>query len=266
MQAILQGIYDAGLSLTVRNAILIFGFLTLTFHAIWYARKMNESVWKSVLVLWAGNTLTLTCMAIFSAVHSGQNFFSLSFLTNLPNLPLTMLHGFIYFPIVSVPLARALKIDASKINDATAITAIFYQGWGHLGCIFTSCCYGYPSSFGVYNVFENCTVFPVQLFDALSCFLIGALLALYLKKKEYNAGGVLYPTMLLSYGFVRFIWEFARNNKKLWAGLSADSFHSIALMVVGAIGLYLVIIYNDKKMRRERMKEYHKKQGAGRRK
>ena len=261
MKMIIQGIYEAGLSRTLRNAILIIGFFTLTIHAAWYAKKLNESVWKSLLTLWAGNTLTLSCMAFFSAVHSGQNFFSIDFLSSLPDLPLTMLHGFIYFPIVSIPMARLLKIDAAKINDATAITSILYQGIGHIGCVFACCCYGYPFKYGIYNALTKTFVFPVQLFDAFSCILISVFLAIYFKKKQYNTRGVLYPLMLLVYGFVRLIWEFARDNKKIWLVFSVDAIHSLSLILVGAFGLFIVSYFNYKNdyKKAQKAKRNHKK-------
>ena len=111
------------------------------------------------------------------------------------------------------------------------------HGIGRVGCYLAGCCFGrvIDHSESVHEVAR----YPVQLFEAISLFVISAV-SYYLLKSKKNVIGF----YLVSYGFIRFVLEFYRGDdiRGLWLlGLSTSQIISILLILLG-IGIY---IYRD---------------------
>ena len=90
----------------------------------------------------------------------------------------------------------------------------------------------------------NTYLYPIQIVEAIVAFIIAIIIIKRNKKREYIPDGKSYPLMLILFGATRFILEFFRNNKKIVLGLSAFSFHSLFMMIVGII-VYLYIAKNE---------------------
>ena len=225
------------------------------------SKRSKVNVAKTVLLYAAIGFLGMIIAAIIGAFQCGINPFSVKFVTeDLKTLPITMLHMFV--PIVPLALygAKILGLEIRRSQDIIATVAIFYQGAGHLSCVVFGCCHGYECQFGVYNPILGITTFTVQILDCISCLAVFTVFLLYLKKKGYNAKGVLYPIMLISYGLLRFIWEFLRDNQKVLLDVfSFDQIHSVIMMAVGAVYLYYIQRYNEKEAAQKYLKEKKKK-------
>jgi len=61
-----------------------------------------------------------------------------------------------------------------------------------------------------------------------------------MKKTQFITNGELYPLMMMLFGSTRFIWEFFRDNEKLFFGISNLAIHALIMGVVGT-AWYLTI-------------------------
>lgn len=80
---------------------------------------------------------------------------------------------------------------------------------GKIGCMNEGCCFGIECGWGVFSSRINATVFPVQLFEAITLLLI-LLLCSYLKRTQFYRRGMAYPLTAALYCLSRFSFEFLR--------------------------------------------------------
>lgn len=249
----IQSLYDAQF-LGMRVSLLIyylFTFLDLTAALIfnlWYAKKIDVKRWKAVTAtvsIWLLGTLWIyfLCWAETGFRNFGGN---------------NIVRGFIYFPIIALGVAKVLKIEAKKAIELIAPTVCIVQGVGHLGCIFEGCCRGYESSFGIWNPVAQAYTFPVQLCEAFTAILIFVFIVYLAKRRNYVVDGTSYPIMLITFGLTRFLWEFARDNKKIWLGISNLAFHALFMALVGVVALCFVISSRRGKLEKIKDRKPHK--------
>ena len=117
--------------------------------------------------------------------------------------------------IVTLPAFFFLKgkISGERVTDrldAAAPCAYIVMGCAKIGCHFGYCCYGIPCEWGVYNLIQNKTLFPVQLLEAAAIFLcVGA--ALFYRRRKYFIRGTAYPFLTLLFCLTRFALEYLRD-------------------------------------------------------
>ncbi len=112
------------------------------------------------------------------------------------------------------------------------------HGFGRIGCWLTGCCYGIPySGFGSVVYLKSLTapnrepLFPVQLLEAVSLFLLSAvLLRISRSRREHNV----LAYYILLYSVIRFLLEFLRGDavRGHWGWLSTSQW--ISLLFTGA--------------------------------
>lgn len=234
---------DAGLSQIVYYGFQVLTFVIVFFVAIWLAKKMNIRVVKAILTV----VIIYPVMDIWkrvlywleTGVFGGEN-----------NVRI-----FVYVPIMAILVGLLLKIDKKKICDFVAPLMVLTQGVGHFGCIFTGCCQGYPALWGLYNLHKNAYLFPIQPIEAISALLIAVYLIWRMKNRNFMADGLSYPIMLMLFGFSRFIWEFFRDNEKIWLNCSALAFHALFMGIVGLIAF--VIIKHKNNSSKQMLKTIH---------
>ena len=124
--------------------------------------------------------------------------------------------------------------------DFIAPCVCLAHGISHLGCVFIGCCEGYPCRLGIYNHRYLDPLFPVQICEAVTALAIVAFLVWLNIKKKYPNDGKSFPIMLMLFGSTRFLWEFARNNEKIWIGCSSLAFHALFMTIVGAFAMYYI--------------------------
>ena len=137
-------------------------------------------------------------------------------------------------------MAKLLKEEWKTLCDLLAFGPIAVHGISHFGCIFAGCCQGYPVVWGVYNPLLNDYLFPIQPIEALAAVAIIIILLIRAKKNNYVPTEETYPLMLIMFGYSRFLFEFLRNNNKIFLGCSALSFHALFMAVVGTIALIII--------------------------
>lgn len=228
----------AGLSGTVYLAFHILTIITILFAAIFYGKKLGFGVKKTILIVVIMYPLMDFWKRVLFWIESGFSTFG-----GENNVRI-----FVYVPLLGFLVAKLFKIDRNRMADFLAPLIALTQGVGHIGCIFTGCCHGYPCSWGIYNIQTGTMLFPIQLIEAATALIITAYLLWDARRRNYIPNGKQYPIMLILFGFTRFIWEFFRDNEKLWLGCSSLAFHALFMFVVGVIAL---VVINKKQKRAE---------------
>ena len=208
----------------------VLGFLFVFLFNAWYGKKREISIGRSTVTTVIVYSVTYIWIYVLSWIESGFTHFGGN----------NIVRGFIYIPLIAYPVAKMLKISWKDMCDFIAPCVCLTQGISHIGCIFTGCCAGYTCQWGIYNQRYGGTAFPVQLFEAATALIIFAALVYWNKKQAYRTEGKSYPIMLMLFGSTRFLWEFARNNEKIWLGCSSLAFHALFMSVVGLV-VYCVI-------------------------
>lgn len=140
-----------------------------------------------------------------------------------------------FMPISVFVTSRILKDPFWKVADFIAPLLAIFHGVTHIGCIFPGCCHGYPASWGLFSNAAGAVCFPTQPIESVSSIAIGIVLIIMHKRGVQK--GRLYPWYLFLFGTTRFIWEFLRDNEKVWHGLSELALHALVAAILGFIAL-----------------------------
>ena len=236
----IKWIYEMGLSSLVYYVFHILGFVAVLLFNIWFCKKYEISKRKAVITTLIAYPIVYVLIYVLCWAESGFKNFGGN----------NIVRGFVYIPLVVYPVAKLLKIEWKRICDFVAPCVCVCQGVSHIGCIFTGCCEGYPSNWGIYHHRFNALLFPVQLFEAATALIIVGFLVFRANKLHYKTDGLSYPIMLILFGSTRFLWEFARNNEKIWLGCSALAFHALFMVIVG-MDMFFTIREKAKKEERK---------------
>ena len=154
---------------------------------------------------------------------------------------------FVWVPLIAWPFCKLFKLDFKTMCDYLAPVVCVQHGVSHFGCIFGGCCYGYPWQYGVYNHELKYNTFPIQPIEALVAVAIVLFIWLREKKTGFKVTGGYYPLMLILFGYTRFLLEFARDNDKLFLGISNLAIHALIMGLVGTAWLAAQRQINAKK-------------------
>lgn len=140
---------------------------------------------------------------------------------------------FVWVPVFAYPMCRLLKLDFETMCDYLAPVICVQHGVSHFGCIFGGCCYSYAWTSGIYNHVLKYKTFPIQPIEALVAVAIVVFIWRREKKQSFRVDGESYPLMLILFGYSRFFLEFARDNTKLFLGISNLAIHALIMGIVG---------------------------------
>jgi phosphatidylglycerol---prolipoprotein diacylglyceryl transferase len=151
-----------------------------------------------------------------------------------------------------------------KVFDAYAPGIALGLGIGRLGCFAAGCDYGKPTTSFLGVVFTNpiasqvsgtplgIRIHPTQLYEALSCVVIFALLMILYRRKSFD--GQVFAVYLALYATARFSLEFLRGDRDrgfLFGELvSTSQFIAIIAMSV-AVLMYSRLNQHNKQLRAE---------------
>lgn len=232
------------------DRIIIFGRVVPLFYLFWLigvlvAFIVGYSIRKRYGFSFIKCTAYVACDMIFgillifgtSWIFGGGSIGSLNFIRIVPFM-------WIYFAL----LAWYLKDPYWKVFDMLTIVGAFLFPVARIGCIFSGCCHGYPSEWGLYSNSAGALCFPIQIVEICVALAI-ALLLLKLSKAKTHQGKI-YPYYLVLFGGTRFVLEFWRDNVKLFYGLSELSLFAAASLVMGiAILIYAYRLYSANAVR-----------------
>ena len=217
--------------------------------ALWAAGKFSIEKWKIAIIVPARYLLAISSSLLIYWLERGFKDFGGGALTRI----------YIYLPLLMYPVYRLLKIDWRRACDFLAIHFAAFQAPVHLGCIFSSCCYGYESSFGIWNEFVKHYTFPIQICDTITSTFILLIIIRIAKKKNYQTNGMLYPILLVIHGIDRLLWEFARDVRKIWLGLTPLQFHAMLMIIVGLVALRVMMKREQALKQSQRIKKHRKR-------
>ena len=145
---------------------------------------------------------------------------------------------FVWVPLIAWPFCKLFRLDFKTVCDYLAPVVCVQHGVSHFGCIFGGCCHSYPWEYGIYNHVLGCKTFPIQPIEALVA--VGIVLVIWLleKRNDFKVTGEYYPLMLMLFGYSRFLLEFARDNDKLFWGISNLAIHALFMGIVGTVWYY----------------------------
>jgi len=167
------------------------------------------------------------------------------FASDLPEI-FRLYHGGLvwYGGLIGAALCGLLFLKRKRLSipvviDLCAPYLALAQAIGRIGCFFNGCCFGRPSSHGIYFPAHGRTLFPSQLIDALSLLAVYAVLRLIRGQKP----GQLFGLYLLLAGLQRFLMEFLRGDERPFYGVfSIYQWISLGLAVAGILIYTLVFV------------------------
>ena len=245
----IKAIYEAGYSNIIYYVFHVLGFVGVFIFNIFYGKKYGLSPTKSILTTLIVYPLVYVWIYIQCWIESGFTRFGGN----------NIVRGFIYIPLIAILASKPLKIKWKTICDFIAPCVCVCHGISHMGCIFVGCCHGYESRFGIYHPSLETILFPVQIFEALTALLIVAFIVIRAHKTKFVPDGKSFPIMLILFGSTRFLWEFARDNKKLWLGCSSLAFHALFMFIVGIVAYIIVCKRSKETSQQEHIENNSKK-------
>lgn len=187
--------------------LCIFSGAVLSAFVGYFIGKKNGFTGKTLKIY-----ISLALVFGFSgAVIMGQIQNFVMSLTGLPFYPSRMriFGGLLFTPVFMYFSVKYLAGDFSLVTDIFSPGIYLLLGFSKIGCAVYGCCYGIQCTPGVSTQFEEHTVFPVQLFESILCFILFGVMYFLVTKKKHRKGTA-YPLSLILYGVMRFFVEFLR--------------------------------------------------------
>ncbi len=148
--------------------------------------------------------------------------------------------GLLFTPIFLIFPVKYLAGDYDTVIDGMVPGLFLLLGFAKLGCYSNGCCFGIPFAHGVYSHYIGAEVFPVQLLEAASCFILSVIMFFAVLNKKRRKGTA-YPWALILYGVVRFIVEFLRycpeNERTFFFGVNFWQMFSVISVISGIVWL-----------------------------
>jgi len=142
--------------------------------------------------------------------------------------------GFIGGSLAGILFARRHKLALRPLMDLSAPYIALGQSIGRIGCFLNGCCYGKPVAWGIYFPQQNARLYPTQLFECVSLFII----FLILKKAQAKGHqpGFVFILYLWLAAIERFVVEFYRGDHDwTFAGLSLAQYVAVVVFITGLI-------------------------------
>ncbi|MDD4909910.1 MAG: prolipoprotein diacylglyceryl transferase [Candidatus Omnitrophica bacterium] len=153
--------------------------------------------------------------------------------------------GLFFAAAGSVFYLRKKKAGVFLHLDFLAPYIALAQAVGRIGCFLNGCCFGYPSDNGVYFPVHGARLVPVQLYSALSLFVIFLLLRSF--QGRMLKRGSLFSLYLLFASAERFLSEFLRAEERLFfAGLSIFQWICAGIFLASLIALVAIKLNRQK--------------------
>lgn len=154
-----------------------------------------------------------------------------------------------FIPLYFILLARMMGDPLWVVSDYLAPIGGFFFGITHFGCFFEGCCHGYPSGYGFFSNVARAYCFPIQLVEAVNGLLIGTILFVMVKRKIQQK--CLYPWFMVLFGGTRFIFEFFRDNDKLFWNISELALHALAAFILGTAAIIVINLQKKRSVQYE---------------
>ena len=227
MNQLLFWVEAKGLNSGIYDFFFVGGGVVLIAFCLWNAKNYKIPLKKAIPFVLVVYAVSVAWMFFLYWAESGFKNFGGNNIVRI----------FVWVPVFAWPMCKWLKLDFHRMCDYLAPVVCVQHGFSHFGCMFGGCCYGYPWESGIYNHVLKYKTFPIQPIEALVA--VGIVLFIWLKEKKngFKVTGEYYPLMLILFGYSRFLLEFARDNEKLFLGISNLAIHALIMGIVGTIWL-----------------------------
>lgn len=223
----IESISFAGLSISMYYLFWLLGVVVVLVAGYYLGKRVGLTFSKSILYVVGAVILGYGLLWATSLIFGGGEYSGLNYVRIVTFLPIPILI-----------LSCMLKDSFWRVADYVSPLLALFHGVTHIGCIFPGCCHGYSLSWGLYSNSAGTTCFPIQPLEATSSIMIGVALMWMLTSGKQK--GKLYAWYLFAFGGTRFLWEFLRDNKKIWHGISELAFHALAAFLLGAVALIVM--------------------------
>lgn len=228
-------IADNGLNKFLYDFFFVFGSVVLLAFCFLNAKNYRIPLKKAIPFVLIVYLLSVAWMFILYWAESGFKNFGGNNIVRI----------FVWVPVFAYPFAKLFKLDFKTVCDYLAPVVCVQHGVSHFGCIFAGCCHGYPWEHGIWNPALNYNTFPIQPIEALVAVAIVLIIWLRERKMGFKVDGKSYPIMLILFGYTRFLLEFARDNEKLFLGISSLAIHALIMGIVGT-QWFFILAYKEK--------------------
>ena len=219
-----------------KHTLVLFAILIFIVLFFWFMRfqKKLQIYWKEALLMSLLHVaIGWPAMKLMALVEVG---FDMEKAANI------RLFGAIFtLPFVYWLWAKITKRDMATVMDLSAICVIIGAISGRLNCFTAGCCQGYPSDL------LGQMRWPLRELEMIFYF---AFIFLYAGKiQKGKTWGQVYPVYMFSYGLLRFLSEFVREEFTTQVGaLHLAHIWSLISMGVGA-GIYIYISKTQKEVK-----------------
>ena len=232
----------SGKNIPFYGILFVVGFAVAVLTAIPKARRMKMP-WTEI-----------ACSGVFAGVFGILGAKVLSILTSLDliiryRIPFLefIQNGFVFYggliggALGLLLYAKIYHEPVLKYFDLFAAGTALGHAFGRVGCLFSGCCYGIPTTGGFYVLYHRAIdpntplevrLLPIQFIECmcLVAVFLAAEIAFYASKKR----GLSSAVYALTYATVRFTLEFFRGDliRGVWGGLSTSQYISLAVVAV----------------------------------
>ncbi len=207
----------------------VLGFIFVLAYILIFSPKYGFKLWKgAVLTALSYGSMYIWMLALKRIITGtgGQN----------------IVRAFVFLPLFVLIYAKLLKLDVKKSMDLVAAAPTIVFAISHIGCVWAGCCETWLQvDWGIYNPVTGTRLFPNQIAESITAAIISALLIVMIIKDKYQGKCNAMPVMLVMYGTTRFMWEFVRDNTKLFWGIGELALWAIGMAIVG--GIWLLVDY-----------------------
>lgn len=151
--------------------------------------------------------------------------------------------SFTLLPLVAWLCAKTFNTSVGFAGDITALALLGFHTFGRSGCLFGTCCYGFPCDWGIYSRGTQANQFPVSFVESLFTLVILIFIICRICRKGYSPDGKNLPYFLLLYGTCRFFSEFTRESTRdfwLFWRFSDIHVHMLLMATVGGLMLWYI--------------------------
>ncbi len=207
-----------------------------------YGLSENDYLILSMYAL-AGGMLGAKLLYIFIV----RSYINWSKILDIEYLEKILGSGFVYFGgllggILGIYIAGKIhKISVSKYLNAAIPCLPAAQGFGRIGCYLAGCCYGIPYEGPGAVVYEDnnlapvgLPLFPVQLLEAILCWMIMIFLLVYIMKFRRRHAFLVY---IIAYSVIRFGLEWLR-----YDDLERGKFYNLSTSQWISLGCMLCVL------------------------
>ena len=122
----------------------------------------------------------------------------------------------IFLPLFFLLYSLFFRDKFKEITDYIASSVYSVMTFVKIGCTFQGCCRGEADSNGIMNVDLGYKTFPVQIYDALSSFIILTICILLIYKLRKKHEGYIYPIGGMLFALTKGFWENFRVHNSIY--------------------------------------------------